>query len=542
VARWLTALAAVLLAALSPAAHALAHVVAARRVGAATPLPLRIGVFGDAAHTWPRAPDARSEALVALAGPCASLLLAGAGGMVWRLQLHPASDSVALFVAAYNAGLAALSLAPAYPFDGGRLMCLALRGVARRPERLSRGLGFGLAGATIAWGAYVVALGSRFSDTIGLCLAVVAGLILLSLRSSPPGPASPARASSESRKSSTRSTAARGAAAAVLGALLLLPAAAIVPTPHGLYAPGGAVAVAPMIEIPTMASEPSGGDFLLTTVVGQTPILAGQFLLAHLDPTLALVPPERVVPPEVSPQDLMAENARMLTESQTVASVVALRLAGYDASFTGTGARVTGIGPESQVQDLIQPGDRIVALDDMAVRTTSDLVVALGSLDSWSSARVTLVRGEETLQHTVPLLPPAEPDGPPRIGITVETAGSAADLPFPVAIRPRSILGGPSAGLMLTLAIYDRVTPGDLTSGRRIAGTGTIDPDGRVGPIGSVAQKVAAAERAGASHFLVPQENAADARRASRRITVVEVATVEDAVAWLRRTRPGDSQ
>ena len=87
---------------------------------------------------------------------------------------------------------------------------------------------------------------------------------------------------------------------------------------------------------------------------------------------------------------------------------------------------------------------------------------------------------------------------------------------------------------MFTLAIYDRLTPGDLTGGLRVAGTGTVSRDGRVGPIGGGAQKVAAAERAGAVYFLAPQENAADARRAARRITVIEVSHVADALAALQ--------
>jgi PDZ domain-containing protein len=135
----------------------------------------------------------------------------------------------------------------------------------------------------------------------------------------------------------------------------------------------------------------------------------------------------------------------------------------------------------------------------------------------------------------VPLLPAAEPDGPPRIGVSVQSAGYAVDLPFPVQIEPRKIGGGPSAGLMFALTTYNLVTPDDLTRGHRIAGTGTIALDGTVGPVGGVAQKVVAAERAGAEYFLVPRANYASAQHAARRITVVPVANVQEAIAFLRR-------
>ena len=107
-------------------------------------------------------------------------------------------------------------------------------------------------------------------------------------------------------------------------------------------------------------------------------------------------------------------------------------------------------------------------------------------------------------------------------------------LPFPVQIMPEKIVGGPSAGLMFTLAVYNAVTPTDITGGRKIAGTGTINLDGTVGPIGGVQQKVAAAEAAGAEYFLSPVENYDDARSVARQIKVVKVATVDEALAFLQ--------
>jgi PDZ domain-containing protein len=136
-------------------------------------------------------------------------------------------------------------------------------------------------------------------------------------------------------------------------------------------------------------------------------------------------------------------------------------------------------------------------------------------------------------------MPPAEPDGSPRIGITVESAGFDVDLPFPAEIVPQKISGGPSAGLIFTLTVYNLVTPEDLTGGRRIAGTGAINPDGTVGPIGGVQQKVIGAEWTGAEYFLSPPENYADALAAARRIEVVEVATAEQAIEFLRRLPSG---
>jgi PDZ domain-containing protein len=124
------------------------------------------------------------------------------------------------------------------------------------------------------------------------------------------------------------------------------------------------------------------------------------------------------------------------------------------------------------------------------------------------------------------------------LGVRLQTVVTDTNLPFAVRIVPQKIVGGPSAGLMFALTIYDLVTPNDLTGGRLIAGTGTIDRDGRVGPIGGVEQKIAAAERAKAAYFLVPPENAEAALQVAKQIEVIPVATFQEALAFLQSLPP----
>ncbi|MFI2707486.1 S16 family serine protease, partial [Nocardioides sp. CER28] len=123
---------------------------------------------------------------------------------------------------------------------------------------------------------------------------------------------------------------------------------------------------------------------------------------------------------------------------------------------------------------------------------------------------------------------PAVQDGTPRIGATV---GADYDFPFDVKINISDDIGGPSAGLMFSLAIYDVLTPGSLTDGQPIAGTGEIEPDGSVGPIGGIQQKIAASDRDGAKLFLVPKDNCAEALGAAKGdVRLVKVTTMHDAV------------
>ena len=107
------------------------------------------------------------------------------------------------------------------------------------------------------------------------------------------------------------------------------------------------------------------------------------------------------------------------------------------------------------------------------------------------------------------------------------------NFPFPITISSGDI-GGPSAGLMWALGLYDLLTPGDLTGGRTIAGTGQIEPDGTIDPIGGVQQKIAAARAAGATVFLLPRRNLADAREVARGLPLVPVDRFQDALAYLQ--------
>jgi len=135
-------------------------------------------------------------------------------------------------------------------------------------------------------------------------------------------------------------------------------------------------------------------------------------------------------------------------------------------------------------------------------------------------------------------MPPATPNATPKLGIQIETAGFNYNPPFPVSIDTNKISGGPSAGLIFTLSVYNALISQDLTGGRRIAGTGTINLDGTVGPIGGVKQKIFAAEAVGATYFLCPVDNYADAVSVAHSLNVVKIATVQQAIDFLRSLPP----
>jgi PDZ domain-containing protein len=228
---------------------------------------------------------------------------------------------------------------------------------------------------------------------------------------------------------------------------------------------------------------------------------------------------------------------QMMDESKVAAKVVALRAAGYDVKITGQGAEVQDVQETSKARDILQPKDVIVAVDGQPVSTSTDLIALIQAHRPGETAQMTVKRGDQSLTLTVPLGESPDEPGRARIGIAVLTHLYQYELPREVDLQTKNI-GGNSAGLMFALGIYDAVSPEDITKGHKIAGTGTISTDGKVGAIGGAKYKVRAAEKAHAELFLVPADNFAEASRAARHIRVVSVASFQDALDVLAALPP----
>jgi PDZ domain-containing protein len=180
--------------------------------------------------------------------------------------------------------------------------------------------------------------------------------------------------------------------------------------------------------------------------------------------------------------------------------------------------------------DVLELGDTILEVDGRKVSSVADIGPLLEGRPVGSTLALKVDRDGETLDLQVDLAERTDEPGVAMIGVVL---GELTQPPFPIELRPGDI-GGPSAGMMHTLAIIDSLTEGDLTGGEVIAGTGTIRIDGTIGPIGGIRQKVVGAEAAGASYILVPVDNYERALTAERStIEIVPVATIEEALDFL---------
>jgi PDZ domain-containing protein len=532
-ATWFVTLLIAVLIGLSLLGHILAHVSASRLLDGDLPARIPLFLFGDAAQVWPSSTSPRREALAALAGPLFNLILAGAAYGIWNAQINTYLNLSMLFLCGFNLWLVFVNLTPGLPLDGGRLAKALLQSLARpsaAASGLSKRLGYLIAGLLSGWGIFLILQRSRFSWETGLATLLFALLLVAGLWKRPPlADDEPATVDYRARRQPLRILIVWLLILGMLG----VPASLLL-TNDGLEAPGLALAVEPMVEVSPQHRFAYAGSFILTTVISQAPIIVGEWLVGQLSPAVKLVPPASIVPDNTTPQELAKQGFQMLDQSTTTAVVVGLRLAGYQATMTGKGVEVVGLLPDSPAQGSLQSGDVITSLNGTPIRTTSDLVGQIRAQEPSATVQLTIERNQRVMEVAIRLMPPTEANTTPRIGITIEPAGFDVKLPFPVQIRPEKIVGGPSAGLMFTLAVYNALTPQDLTGGRKIAGTGTISLDGTVGPIGGVEQKVAAAEAAGAEYFLSPVENYENARAVAQRIKVVKIATVDQAVEFLR--------
>lgn len=325
----------------------------------------------------------------------------------------------------------------------------------------------------------------------------------------------------------------------ILGVLLLLLPAAILaayvlPSPAAIVVPVPVEPVDSLIRIEGTAYESQGGLYLTAVRVASEPRL-GQYLLAQLQPNVQVVPKGEVVPPSLTREEFQRLSQRLLLESQTIAQIVALRKAGYDVKAGDSEVEVVSTVPGTPAAAQLLPGDVIESVNGQDVATTAEVVSIANAHLTGESVTLRVRRHYRTMTVAIPTLRgPVDTEGP-VLGLVLMTTGLDFRAPISIKMEAGHIVGGPSAGLMYALGVYNALSTEDLTRGRRIAGTGTLRLDGTVGPVGAVRLKVRAAEEAGVEYFLVPAEDAAAARAAARQMQIIPVHSFEEALAALRQ-------
>ena len=325
-------------------------------------------------------------------------------------------------------------------------------------------------------------------------------------------------------------------------AILLVSLAALLPVPYVALSPGptadtlGSEDGTQLIVIEGRETYPTSGQLLLTTVrVSGGPESRGMSLLnavrGFVDPEVAVVPIDRVYPPGETVEQVEQRTAEEMELSQQDATAAALRELDVPVA---TEVAVGSIVEDAPAQGELEAGDVIVSVDGTPAVSPDAVRDAVRSKQPGDT--VTFVVRREGTELEVPVVTGTSPDeaGVAAVGIAPVVAYS---FPFTVEIQIEDV-GGPSAGLMFALGIYDKLTPDALTGGELIAGTGEIDADGEIGPIGGIQQKLVAARDEGATVFLTPADNCAEAVGAvPDGLRLVRVETLDDAVQALEGIR-----
>lgn len=313
--------------------------------------------------------------------------------------------------------------------------------------------------------------------------------------------------------------------------LALIVVAWIKPLPYTTYGPGPTLDVLgtnddgdEIVQITGEQTYRDAGELRMTTVSVSPPGTQQglwQLVGTWLDGSDAVYPYDSVYPEDVTPEESKAEGQVEMSSSQQSAEIAALTDLGYD--IEPAGLEVSSIVPGSPADGALALGDRFVQVGGTTIEEPQQVVDAIEAADG---GPVEFVVQRDGARETVSVTP-EQVDGSARVGVGI---GPAYDFPFGISVNVDPRIGGPSAGLMFALAIYDTLTPGSLTGEGTVAGTGTIDSDGVVGAIGGIQQKVVGARESGAGMFLVPSGNCADVQGADAGdMRLVRATTLNDA-------------
>ena len=321
-----------------------------------------------------------------------------------------------------------------------------------------------------------------------------------------------------------------------LGVLLLVVpvfAGLLIEVPYYLISPGEARGVAELIKVKGDGAKvyPPKGKILFTTVSLAGQVNVFEALEGWLDKEVEVVP-EKTITGGAPKTEVRQQNIQAMVDSKLTATKVALERLGYRVSVTGDGALVTAVNPGDPADGQLQVGDVIKTVDGEAVTLHDQVVTKVRQHKPGDDIAIGYKRG--TADKTVRLKSIAGPDGAARIGVSLQTNDLKYDFPVDVSIET-GLVEGPSAGLAFTLALIDDLTDGELTGGRSVAVTGTIDAEGNVGPVGGVAQKTVTARKAGAIAFLVPPDEEKEAKGYAGKMEIIPVKTLADALTALHR-------
>jgi PDZ domain-containing protein len=309
----------------------------------------------------------------------------------------------------------------------------------------------------------------------------------------------------------------------------------IAPTPYLVEQPGPVynlfanISGKPVISISGRESYKTSGSLNMLTVTLQGTSSKGaswfEVGLAKIDESKKILKITDIYPPGWNDAKLNQESDVMMLDAQANAKAAALNLLGipYDSYQA-----VTFVDLKGAAGKVLKAGDKVITIQGHPVIGLDQIKRFVEATKGKRPVVLEIVRGTKTMTVQVT---PRLVDGAWRIGVYIS---AVPEFPFKIDIQVGNV-GGPSGGQMLALAIYDKLTKGSLTGGQNIAGTGTVDPSGNIGPIGGIVQKMYGTARAGIKWFFAPSSNCDEVvDHIPKGISVIRVSTLQDSLAALK--------
>lgn len=329
--------------------------------------------------------------------------------------------------------------------------------------------------------------------------------------------------------------------------VVLTISAALVDVPYVRFRPGPTINVLgpfdgkQIIEVTGRKVYRDSGGLRMVTIIPDgkdDPVSLAEVLIAWADPNDAVLPKDAVYRPTQTSKQVQQESAAQMSSSQDAATAAALRALKIPFS-TEVSVAIASVDPQGASAGKLEVGDLLVAVDGKKATTTAGFIDLVRAVEPGTAVPLTVLRDGERVTVKVTTRADAAQPNVSKLNIGLGGLQLKLKTPFKVRYRLSDNIGGPSAGMIFALSLYDLLTPGSLTGGKSIAGSGEISPEGVVGPIGGIGQKLVGAQRDGARLFLVAQENCAEAARSHydrSKLRLVKVHTLTDAIkavdAW----------
>lgn len=271
--------------------------------------------------------------------------------------------------------------------------------------------------------------------------------------------------------------------------------------PFYVSKPGMAKELNSLIEVENGFDEE--GSFMLTTVrMGRANIYS--FLIAKFSDYQKIYPLEDIMGEEESEEEYNVRQLHLMDSSKLSAIEVAYKKAGIPVKFEYKGVYVLNVVESMPAHEKLLPGDRIFKVDNQDFSSSDEFIQYVSEKEAGEVLTLTYERGNKVGETEIAVQ--TFPEDKTKVGIGIGLVDDKEIQVEPDVEIHSDEIGGPSAGFMFALEIYNQLTKEDMTRGYHIAGTGTISSSGKIGRIGGIEQKIVAADRAGAEIFFAPNE------------------------------------